>query len=71
MHKRIIKEEPIRKIRKPGGHVTSACGTGVKIAATIFEHLQKNNVDMSQFVAIGCDDMATNIGWKNGAIHNI
>lgn len=75
MYKRTIKEEHISIVHEPDGqyigHVTPVSGTGAEIAATIFEYLKKNNIDMSQFVAIGCDGTATNTGWKNGAIHNI
>lgn len=74
MYKRTKGEEHISIHREPGrqyiGHVTFANGTGPKIAAIIFEHLEKNNVNISQFVASNYS-MAINIDWKNNAIHTI
>lgn len=58
------KEEHINNVCKSGGqytnHVIPANGTKAKIAANIFEYLEKNSGDMSQFVAIVCNGIATN-----------
>ncbi|GBM34940.1 hypothetical protein AVEN_41479-1 [Araneus ventricosus] len=75
IYRRIRKEEHIIVIPEPGaqcvGHVTPASGTGSDIAKCILKNLEDNNVDNNELEVIGCDDTATNTGWKNGVIRNI
>lgn len=75
MYRKVVKEEHISIIHEPGGnyigHVTPVKGTGGEIAKCILEHLEKEQFNLNEIVAIGCDGTSTNTGWKNGVIRNI
>lgn len=75
MYRRMKKEEHISLMEEPGGvylgHLTPQSRTGSEIADSIWSYLRSKNKDFDQLVAIGCDDTATNTGWKNGVIHNV
>uniref|UniRef100_A0A2S2QQI7 DUF4371 domain-containing protein n=1 Tax=Sipha flava TaxID=143950 RepID=A0A2S2QQI7_9HEMI len=75
MYRKLKKKKHISLVQEPGeqyiGHMTSKSENGSEIFKNITCYLENKNVDFKQLIAIGCDETATNTGWKIGVIHNI
>lgn len=71
-HRRVIVEEHVSLVLEPGsnyiGHITPDSGHSKSIQTAIITYLQKNNFDVNDLLAVGCDGTAINTGKTGGVI---
>lgn len=71
-HRQIVVEEHISVIKEPDsiyvGYAVPYNGTAKNIELAIFDLLSKENMLLTETVAIGCDGTVTNTGKKGGVI---
>ena len=71
-HKRVVVEEHVSLVQEPGsvyiGHIAPESGSSSSILQAIATFVQKNNTDIENLMAVGCDGTAVNTGKAGGVI---